>query len=433
MNKTKRIFVALIMALVTMTSAMFAGCSVGTNEPKPLHVHSLTNVTPMAATCLEDGNREYYTCSGCDGAFADAEGRVTLSTNQYVIPAKGHKILKHGEKKASCTSVGTKEHYECRNCGTLFRDANGMFEINEPGKTPVFSHSLTKVERKEAVGFMPGWEEHYACANCNTLYKDAAGQIETTLEEVKIAPTLTDFEYKIAFTPAANIESINGTGGAEYICAEYTTAENGLPATQYTLKAGAKANMEVEAWIHSVVSQTMANGQNLRIPTFNGVARKMEMIVKNDGAQDVSFRYYAENYGDKGGVDVTIAAGATETVTFEVKPGASIGCNYAFKLLSDVAEETKLTMYGYFYCEGEVDSISLYRDADKKNFKVGDSFTLDGMVVKAKGASYDEVVIANYMTDLEEGYVFTAEDIGTKTVTVAYGEYTTSYQITITA
>lgn len=433
MNKTKRIFVALIMALVTVASTMFAGCSVGTNGQNPFHTHSLTKVTPKAATCLEDGNREYYTCSGCGGAFADAEGTVALSTNQYVIPAKGHQVLKHGEKKATCNSVGSKEHYECRWCNTLFKDADGMFQIEEAEKLPVLSHSLTKVPRKEAVGFTPGWEEHYVCNNCDTLYKDAAGLIETTMEELKIAPALTDFEYKIAFTPAANVESINGTGGAEYISAGYTTADNGLPATQYTIKAGAKANMEVEAWIHSVVSQTMANGQNLRVPTFNGVARKMEMIVKNDGAQDVSFRYYAENYGDKGGVDVTIAAGETKTVTFEVKPGGSIGCNYAFKLLSDVSEETKITMYGYFYCEGEVDSISLYRDADKKNFKVGDSFTLDGLVVKAKGASYDEVIIANYMTDLEEGYVFTAEDIGTKTVTVAYGEYTTSYQITITA
>ena len=35
------------------------------------------------------------------------------------------------------------------------------------------------------------------------------------------------------------------------------------------------------------------------------------------------------------------------------------------------------------------------------------------------------------MTDLEQGYVFTAEDIGTKTVTVAYGEYTVSYEIEV--
>ena len=39
--------------------------------------------------------------------------------------------------------------------------------------------------------------------------------------------------------------------------------------------------------------------------------------------------------------------------------------------------------------------------------------------------------IANYLTDVEEGYVFTADDIGTKTVTVAYGEYIVSYDITI--
>lgn len=430
MNKTKRIFVATFMAFVTLMSTTLAGCSFGATQGQR---HSLTKVTPKAATCLENGNREYYICSDCNETFADAEGRVTVSADQYVIPAKGHKILKHDETKATCNSVGIEAHYECRWCNALFKDAEGMFQIEEAGKLPTLSHSLTKVLKKDPVGFTPGWEEHYVCNNCDTLYKDAAGQIETTLEGIKIAPTLTDFEYKIAFTPAANIESINGTGGAEYISAAYTTADNGMPATQYTLKAGAKANMEVEAWIYSVVNQTMANGQNLRIPTFSGVARKIEMIVKNDGSQDISFRYYAENYGDKGGVDITIAAGETKTVIFEVTPGASIGCNYAFKLLSNVTEETKLTMYGYFYCEGEVDSISLYRDADKKNFKVGDSFTSDGVVVKAKGASYDEVVIANYMTDLEEGYVFTAEDIGTKTVTVAYGEYTTSYQITITA
>ena len=88
-------------------------------------------------------------------------------------------------------------------------------------------------------------------------------------------------------------------------------------------------------------------------------------------------------------------------------------------------------MQGFFYCEGEVDGISLYKDAEKKTFKVGDKFSTDGLVVKAKGSSYDEVVIANYMTDIEEGYVFTAEDVGTKTVTVAYGEYTTTYEITI--
>ena len=428
MNKTKRIFVAMAMALITLMIAMLAGCS---GQSGSSHVHDLTKVAPKAATCLEAGNREYYVCSGCDGTFADEEGVMPLSADKYVISAKGHNVAKHGEKKATCSSEGTKEHYECRNCGTLFRDAEGMFQINEPTKAPMLSHELTKVAAQAAVGFVPGWQEHYTCANCDSIYKDAFGLEETTREAIKIAPVLTDFEYKIAFTPAANIESINGTGGADYISASYTTMD-GMPATQFTFKANSTAGKEVEAWIHSVVNQTMANGQNLRVPTFSNKAREMELVVKNDGNQSISFRYYAENYGDKGGVDVTVAAGETKTFKFSVNPGNSIGCNYALKLLSDVSEETKVTMYGYLYCEGEVNGVSLHKQASKTTFKVGDKFSTDGLVVKANGTNYDEVVIANYMTDITEGYVFTAEDVGTKTVTVAYGEYTTSYEITIT-
>lgn len=431
MNKTKRIFVAIAAVLVVLMSISLASCSDKTKTGGSSHTHELTRVAPKAATCTENGNREYYACSGCDETFADEECIMKLAAEKYVISAKGHNVAKHGEKQATCSSEGTKEHYECRNCGTLFRDAEGMFQINEPAKAPMLSHSLTKVDSKDAVGFVPGWQEHYTCSNCDSIYKDALGLEETTLAAIQIAPVLTDFEYKIAFTPAANIESINGTGGADYISAAYTTAD-GLPATQYTFKAGATSGKEVEAWIHSVVSQTMANGQNLRVPTFSGTAREMELIVKNEGNQSISFRYYAENYGDKGGVDITVAAGETKAFTFIVNPGNSIGCNYALKLLSDVTEETKVTMYGYFYCEGEVDSISFYSQPTKKTFKVGEAFTTDGLVVKANGTNYDEVVIANYMTSIEEGYEFTAQDIGKQTVIVAYGEYTVTYEITVT-
>ena len=52
--------------------------------------------------------------------------------------------------------------------------------------------------------------------------------------------------------------------------------------------------------------------------------------------------------------------------------------------------------------------------------------------VKANGDKYDEVVIANYMTSIEEGYVFTAQDVGKQAIIVAYGEYTVTYEITVT-
>lgn len=423
MNKTKRIFAMATLAMIIIILAMLSSCA---PQQTVAHVHEVEKVEAKAATCLNDGNREYYVCVVCDETFADAECFMPLSSEKYLIPAKGHKIAVHSEKSSTCTSEGIKAYFECRNCHTLFNDADGMFTIAEPQTLPTISHEIVKVEGRPAVGFVAGWLEHYTCVHCNALYKDANGLVATNKTELKIAPVLTDFEYKIAFTPAANLVDNGGK-----ITAQYVKGNNGLPATEFTVSANAPAGTETYAWIHDTVSSTMGQGLNLRIPTFSGKERKLEMIVTNNGTEEISFRFYAESYGDKGGVDVTVAAGETKTVEFGVNPGTSIGCNYVLKLLSSPTTQTKLVINGFFHCEGEVDAISIYKNNAKKSFKVGDAFSTDGLVVKAEGNGYDETVISNYMTDIEEGYVFTAEDVGVHTVTVAYGEYTVSYEIEV--
>lgn len=236
--------------------------------------------------------------------------------------------------------------------------------------------------------------------------------------------------YKIAFTPAANVERINSEDKTSSITATYTTAADGMPATKFTIGAGSTANTEMEAWIYDEVRNAMANGQNLRIPTFVNLSRTLELIVTNNGGQEISFRYYAEQYGDKGGVEVSVLPNETKTVTFEVTPGGSIGCNYVFKLLNNVSVETSLTMHGYFYCKNEVESINIYKEAEKKSFRVGETFDRNGLVVKANGEKYDEVVISNYQTDLD-GYTFAAADVGKKTVTVWFDKFSVEYEIEV--
>ena len=238
------------------------------------------------------------------------------------------------------------------------------------------------------------------------------------------------FQYKIAFTPAKNLESINGTSGSDYISARYTQGLYGMTATQFSFSPGATAGMEVEAWINQEIQSTNDMGINLRIPTFSGSERYLELIVTNHGGEEISFYYYAENYGDRGGVNITVAPGETKTVDFKVNPGSSPGCNYAFKLLSDVSVETTLTMQGYFYCRDELEGIQIYKEPEKKSFAVGDLFDTEGLVVKALGENYGDVIIANFTTSLD-GYVFTKEDCGTKTVTVQFDRYTVTYEIEI--
>lgn len=243
------------------------------------------------------------------------------------------------------------------------------------------------------------------------------------------------FLYKIAFTPAKNLESIGGSNGADFISADYVSALGNVPATRFTIKAGATVGMEVEAWINQEIDNAMIHGQNLRIPTFADTERYIELIVTNNGGQEISFRYYAENYGDKGGVNITIAPGETQTLNFKVNPGPSIGCNYALKLLSDVSEETSITMYGYFHCKDELERIEIFKEADKKAFAVGEKFSANGLVIKAicrevYGNKYDDVIITNFKTSLDD-YVFTSSDVGTKTVVIHFADFSVTYDVEI--
>lgn len=58
---------------------------------EPEHQHTLTLVPAVEATCDTAGNKAYYTCSGCDSWFEDAEGTVEITDQQtVVIPSLGH-------------------------------------------------------------------------------------------------------------------------------------------------------------------------------------------------------------------------------------------------------------------------------------------------------------------------------------------------------
>jgi len=88
-------------------------------EKPAVHTHSLTQVPAKAATCTEDGNTAYYTCSGCDSLFADANGTATITVETVKVAALGHDWT--GEwtviKEATTTEDGKKETLCTRGCG----------------------------------------------------------------------------------------------------------------------------------------------------------------------------------------------------------------------------------------------------------------------------------------------------------------------------
>ena len=60
-------------------------------NPAKNHQHQLTKVPQPPSTCTTEGNVEYYTCSGCNDRFTDAEGKNQIpDTMSVAVGALGH-------------------------------------------------------------------------------------------------------------------------------------------------------------------------------------------------------------------------------------------------------------------------------------------------------------------------------------------------------
>lgn len=72
----------------TCTSpAVCALCKAGYGEALS---HRMTFTAATEATCTEDGNHPYYTCSTCERRYEDEQGSTAITAADCVIPALGH-------------------------------------------------------------------------------------------------------------------------------------------------------------------------------------------------------------------------------------------------------------------------------------------------------------------------------------------------------
>ena len=189
--------------------------------------HSLTKIEYKAATCTEDGNTEYYTCSACGKIFKDESGTQETSVEAEKLVATGHSLTKTDAKAATCTEDGNNEYYTCSACGKIFKDETGTQETSvETEKLVATGHSLTKTDAKAATCTEDGNNEYYACSACGKAFKDADGKIETTVEAEKIAATghtMTKTDTKAA--------TCTEDGNTAYwhcsVCNKYFSDENG--------------------------------------------------------------------------------------------------------------------------------------------------------------------------------------------------------------
>lgn len=87
--------------------------------------HHTILVSGETATCMKEGKKPYYACSGCEVKFEDKEATKPITDESTLVIAKAHKFGAWiDEVSASEETEGVKGHKDCDFCGKHF-DENG--------------------------------------------------------------------------------------------------------------------------------------------------------------------------------------------------------------------------------------------------------------------------------------------------------------------
>ncbi len=117
-----------------------------------LLAHTLVKIEAKEATCTEDGNIEYWTCSVCKKIFSDAEGKTEITQDDTVIKATGHTFEHVDLQRATNKKAGHIEYWECTECGMLFKDVEGNEEIAKADTVIKKDNISIKLKKKELTG-----------------------------------------------------------------------------------------------------------------------------------------------------------------------------------------------------------------------------------------------------------------------------------------
>ena len=130
-----------------------------TEIPVLSHIHSMVKTEAASATCTEDGNIEYYTCSKCGKLYSDEAGNNEITKAETVDKAAGHKYSDwETVKDPTCTDAGTKTR-ECEVCG-----AEETAEIAATGHNWKDEYTVDKAATYAAAG-----TESIHCMTCDEV------------------------------------------------------------------------------------------------------------------------------------------------------------------------------------------------------------------------------------------------------------------------
>ena len=373
MNK-KRLFKFIAVSSVFTVSAVagiaLAGCN-GCNK----HTHDLTEVEAVAATCTEDGNHAYWVCSGCDLIFADGEGKTETTAEDVAESKLGHDLSKHVEAEAAtCTKPGHIEYWECSRGDGKFKDAQGTQAVTDVVTTK--SHTWGANGHHEMVyptTETEGTKEYWECDECGNVYLDSYGDTATAKDKLSIDRVLDNIDGLVDSAYTQSTAYVIGRDVANGGVGIIANAFLGKDGVYLHIRLNHNSSPDEQSQGHGKVGVYMniRNENNLYLPgdagtSFReGVGIELYINGKVEQQQPFSLKYFENKINAEG------AATAYTTVWELFMPNAELAKANSGKLSGAFEEKDGKTLLkqGYNVLMTVCGNLTLN---EKDSFKDGD-------------------------------------------------------------
>lgn len=185
----RSIMTALILCCVSLALALgLAGCN--------SHKHTLVKTEAKAATCTEDGNNAYWTCTDCHMVYSDEAATQETDEESQLLAATGHSA---NAETGICQSCSTQLDYlydEATATYTVFT-AQGLYVWGESRKNLILGADITLPSEMTVDLDGDGTNEsNWKPAYCGTLVDgnghSITGMTITGVDSVALLHTLND-------------------------------------------------------------------------------------------------------------------------------------------------------------------------------------------------------------------------------------------------
>ena len=186
--------------------------------------HTLTKTDAVEATCHVEGHDAYWTCSVCDKIFSDENGDHEIEAVVSALDPDNHKTLVHHAKvDATCLADGNIEYWHCNDCGLdlVYNDAGKLVATTDTviPAGPDYHRFTTHVSAREATCTQQGNVEYWTCAACGKHF-DGNTAAANELTDVSVAANGHTFEHTAAVPATCTVD-----GNKEYwyctVCHQY--------------------------------------------------------------------------------------------------------------------------------------------------------------------------------------------------------------------